>query len=101
MHADICASAVQKPAPQSAKAPSTTTVEPEVISDEDRAILVKLVGESVTKDLIELDENIQTRKWNLLKGKTVPFPINDDRDVRRTIHQVCLASCCTCPWQSN
>ncbi len=58
------------------------------VSDEDRSILIKYVGEPVTRELIEFDENIQTRKWNLVKGKSIPFPIVDDRDIRRSIHQV-------------
>ncbi|KAH8894965.1 pseudouridine synthase [Thozetella sp. PMI_491] len=62
---------------------------PEVkpISDDDRGTLAKLIDENTTKELIELDEDIQAQKWSLVKGKSIKLPVIEDRDARRMIHQ--------------
>jgi len=69
--------------------PASNIPDFEKVSEVDQELLQKLIGEQATTDVTELDANIQKKNWNLVRGKSVQFPITQDRDTRRTIHQVC------------
>ncbi|AEO69486.1 uncharacterized protein THITE_2119958 [Thermothielavioides terrestris NRRL 8126] len=57
------------------------------ISEEDRKIVVDLLGESAAQRLIELDENVQAKKPMAAKERTVAFDPVTDRAKRGIIHQ--------------
>ena len=58
----------------------------EHVSDEDRAVLERLVGATITNQLIEMDQAIQ-KKQSIRTA--IKFPALNDRQKRGAVHQVC------------
>lgn len=57
------------------------------ISKEDQEKLIKLIGESTAKKLIEVDNNVQRKVLMSAENRTVVFDPIDDRSQRAEVHQ--------------
>ena len=71
--------------------PSTKELAPAAISTNDKAILVALLGEKATEDLLALDQAIQEAKGQQRapkKGMNVDLVGVADRTKRLSVHQV-------------